>query len=166
MPILTILLGLLALLIAWLILYRTKVLFALNDFMRQRVFSDKVVLFQGRRMAALLTLLGTVALFSGIESVIDVQRIKPKIAAEMLTQAKDDLAHGSYVSVVSRCRELVRSDPQNIEAWNLLAQGWWALGQRDRAAKAVESILRLDPQNSIRTSSIGEYAAQKAKKKS
>jgi cytochrome c-type biogenesis protein CcmH/NrfG len=165
MPILKILLGLLALLLAWLYIYRTKLLFALNDFMRERVFSDKVVLFQGRRMAALLTLLGIVALFSGIEAVIDVQPIKPQIAAVMVAQARDDLGRGRYMKVVNRCRELVRSDPKNIEAWELLANAWWALGQKDRASRAVESILRLDASHPIKRTSVGEYALRDGNRK-
>lgn len=157
MPILKILLGLLALLLAWLFVYRTKLVYALNDFMRRRIFSDHVVLFQGRRMAALLTILGIVAMFSGVESVIDVQAIKPKIAAEMLVQAQEDLREGHFTKVVTRCKELVRSDPQNVAAWELLATAWWAIGQKDRAANAADSILRLDPNHPIRNTSIGEY---------
>jgi cytochrome c-type biogenesis protein CcmH/NrfG len=158
MSILLILLGLLALFLAWLFIYRAKLLFALNEFMRQRVFSDHVVLFQGRRMAALLTLLGAVALFSGVESVVNVQAIKPNIASEMIAQARDDLKGGRYAKVVNRCKELVRSDPKNLEAWELLAGAWWAMGRKDRAARAANSILRIDPNHPIRKSSIGIYA--------
>ncbi len=157
MPILKILLGLLALLLAWLFVYRAKLVYALNDFMRRRIFSDHVVLFQGRRMAALLTVLGIIAMFSGVEAVIDVQAIKPKIAAEMMTQAHEDLKEGHYSRVITRCRELVRSDPKNVEAWELLATAWWAVGQKDQASKAADSILRIDPNHPIRNSSIGEY---------
>jgi len=160
MPILKILLGLLALLLAWLFIYRTKLLYALNDFMRRRIFSDHVVLFQGRRMAALLTLLGIVAMFSGVESVIDVQVIKPKIKAEMMTQAREDLRQGHFGRVVNRAKELVRADPQNVEAWDLLATAYWAVGQKERASKAAESVLRIDPNHPIRTSSIGDYLAK------
>ena len=157
MPILKILLGLLALLLAWLYIYRTNLLFALNDFMRRRIFSDHVILFQGRRVAALLTLLGIVALFSGIEAMIDVQAIKPKIAAEMITEARDDLRQGHYPKVVNRCKELIRSDPNNVEAWELLSSAWWAIGQKERAAKAADALLTLDPSNPIKNTSIGEY---------
>lgn len=157
MPILKIFLGLLALLLAWLYVYRNKLLFAVNDFMRRRIFSDHVILFQGRRMAALLTILGIVALFSGIETMIDVEAIKPKIAAEMITEARTDLREGHYTKVVNRCKELLRSDPNNVEAWELLASAWWAVGQKERAAKAADSLLRLDPNNPIQNTSIGEY---------
>ena len=164
MPILKILLGLLALFVAWLFFFRRDLIFSLNEFMRRRVFSDQVVLFQGRRMAALLTMLGVVALFSGIESVIDVQPIKPKIAAEMIRQAHEDLRQGHYMRVVNRCKELVRSDPKNMEAWELLASAWWAVGQKERAARAADSLLRIDPQHPIKQSSIGQYLAQKPRR--
>src|SRR5687767_5008212 len=121
MPILQIFLGLLALTLAVLFFHRSRLLFIFNEFMRRRVFSDHVVLFQGRRMAALLTLLGIVALFSGVASVINVQPIKPNIAAEMIKRAKEDFRGGRYVTVAHRCKDLVRSDPRNVEAWELLA---------------------------------------------
>ncbi|MBV9079866.1 MAG: hypothetical protein JO102_01965 [Elusimicrobia bacterium] len=156
-----IILGVLALSIAWLFVFRKKLIFAINDLMRRRVFSDQLALFQGRRVAALLTLLGIVALFSGIEGVIDVQAIRPNIAAEMLTQARRDLQLGHYTKVVNRCKELVRSDPKNIDAWELLATAWWAIGQKDRAAMAAQSILRLEPFHPIRKSAIGQYLDQK-----
>ena len=158
MPILQILLGLLAILVAWLFFHRSRLLFAFNEFMRRRVFNDHVVLFQGRRMAALLILLGIIALFSGVESVVNVQPIKPNIAAEMLQQAQDDFRMGRYAKTVNRCKELVRSDPQNVDAWELLANAWWALGEKDRATKAVESILRINPDHPIKSTSLGEYA--------
>ena len=161
MQILKIALGLLALLIAWLFLFRKKLIFAINEFMRRRVFSDRVVLFQGRRMASLLVILGVVALFSGVEGVIDVQAIRPKIAAVMMAQAREDLRLGRYTKVVNRCRELVHSDPKNVDAWELLANAWWAMGQKDRAATAADSVLRLDPDNAISRSSIGQYLAEK-----
>lgn len=161
MEILQIALGLLALLLAWLFLFRKKLLFTINEFMRRRVFSDTLVLFQGRRMAALLFVLGAVALFSGIERVIDVQPIKPKIAAEMLSQAREDLKEGHYTKVVNRCRELVRSDPKNGPAWELLASAWWAMGQKDRAAAAADALLRLDPRHPIARNSIGQYLKEK-----
>ncbi len=161
MEILKIVLGLVALLLAWLFLFRKKWLFTLNEFMRRRVFSDTVVLFQGRRMAALLFALGAVAMFSGIEGVIDVQAIKPHIAAEMQSQAHEDFRLGRYTKVVNRCRELVRVDPKNLDAWELLANAWWAMGQKDRAAAAAEAILRVDPNHSISRSLIVQYYEEK-----
>src|SRR5690349_4442200 len=134
MELLKILLGLAALVLAWLFLFRKKSLFTLNEFMRRRVFNDQTVLFQGRRMAALLFTLGAVAIFSGVEGVIDVQDIQPHIAAEMIAQARKDFRDGHYTKVINRCRELVRSDAKNVEAWELLANAWWAIGQKDRAA--------------------------------
>jgi hypothetical protein len=129
--------------------------------MRRRVFSDQVVLFQGRRMAALLFALGAIAMFSGIEGVIDVQAIKPHIAAEMIVQAREDFRLGRYTKVVNRCRELVRSDARNVEAWELLANAWWAMGKKDRAAAAADAILRIEPQHPISKSLIVQYLREK-----
>lgn len=115
--------------------------------MRERVFNDQLVLFSGRRVALLLVILGGLALFSGISDIRDKQPIPDHIAKEIVIKAKNDLALGKYHRVVNRCRDLVRSNPKNVDAWELLTQGAWAMGQRDVAKQAAEALLRIDPLN-------------------
>lgn len=145
MQFLKIFIGISAILLAWAFVYRTKLIFNLNAWMREYVFSDKLVLFSNRRMAALLLILGAVALFSGVEGVVDVQPIKPNIAAKMIEQARMDFRNRAYAQVITRCKELVRSYPKNEEAWELLANAWWAIGRRPLAMQAMESLIRLNP---------------------
>lgn len=149
MQILKIVLGILALLVAWAYVFRHKIIFAVNAWMREYVFSDHVVLFSGRRLAALLFLLGGLAVFSGISGVINVQVIKPNIAAQMLEEARSDLKKKRYSLVVNRCKELVRSNPREQEAWEMLVIAWWAMGEKDLAKQAAESLLRIDPSNAL-----------------
>jgi cytochrome c-type biogenesis protein CcmH/NrfG len=154
MQLIKIVLGVLALGLAWAVLFRTGLIFKLNTWMRDNVFNDRLILFSGRRVAVLLLVLGGVALFSGVEDIIEVPPIKSNIAAKMLEDARQDFREARYLEVVRRCKELVRADPKNIEAWELLATGWWALGEKEQAKKAVEVILRIDPENALGNSSI------------
>ena len=151
MAILQILLGLLAFLLGWLLLYRRNVLFRINAWLRENVFSDNVILFSGRRLAVLLFVLGLVALFSGVDNVVDEQKVTPQMAEAILEQAKRDLQRNQYSRVVNRSRLLVRSQPQNAEAWELLASAWWAMGEKDKAREAVKALLRLQPDHSLKS---------------
>jgi cytochrome c-type biogenesis protein CcmH/NrfG len=144
---LKILLGILAVAAAWLVIFRRSFIFKLNQLMRERVFNDQLVLFSGRRVAILLIVLGGLALFSGISDIRDAQPIPDHIAREIILKAQSDLATGQYHRVVKRTRDLVRSNPKNTDAWELLTQGAWAMGQRDLAKQAVDALLRIDPLN-------------------
>ena len=149
MDFLKIVLGIAALAVAWAVVFRSKLIFSFNSWVRDRIFSDQLVLFSGRRMAILLVVLGGVALFSGLEGIIDVQTIKPNIAHSMLEQAKNDFRQGKHSRVISRCKELLRSDSKNKEAWELLATACWAIGDKELARQAVESLVRIDPEHPL-----------------
>jgi len=149
--------GLSAVALAWLVLFRTGVIFRVNAWMRDTVFSDRLVLFSGRRVALLLIVLGGLSLFSGVEQVIEVRSLKPEVAASILEEARKDFRGGHYTRVVTRCKELIRSDPKNAEVWELLATAWWALGQKEEARTAVEALLQINPEHPLSHGSLAEY---------
>lgn len=152
MQILKILIGVLALLLAWIYIYRTRLIFTLNAWMRENIFSDRVVLFSNRRLATLLLLLGAVALFSGIKDLEEFHPIRPHVAASMMDQAREEFKNRSYLAVISRCRQLVRFNPKNTEAWELLAGSWWALGRKNMAFQAMQGLLSNNPEYPIQSS--------------
>lgn len=152
-------LGVAALLVAWIFIYRTNLILKVNSWLRERVFSDRLVLFSGRRVAVLLLVLGAVAIFSGLDEVTEVQPIKPNIEAAMLEQARANLGAGQYTQAIRRSRELVRANPKNLDAWETLALAAWASGQKEVAAQAVTTILRLDPYHPIGKSPIAALAS-------
>ncbi len=149
MTMLKIFLGLLLVGIAWLYIFRKNTVFQLNSWMRENVFNDQVVLFSGKRVAILLFVLGLVAIFSGIKNVIHVQPIPPNIAADMVVQSREYLARKEYIQVVTRCKELVRANPNSTDAWELLISAWSALGEKQLAFQAAENLSRLDPENAV-----------------
>lgn len=137
--------GVVLLLSAWLVLFRTGLIFKLNAWIRENVFSDNVILFSRRRMAILLLLLGSIALFSGIEGLVDERKIQPRIAAEIIDLAEADFQKQRYENVIKRCRDVVRSDAKNLKAWRLMAASWWATNQKKQALQALEAIRQIDP---------------------
>lgn len=131
------------------VLFQTKFVYKFNAFMRERVFTDQWILFSGRRLAFLLFLLGGLSLFSGLENIVERQTLPPKIAAQLLEQARNDFQQHRYDMAVRRCRELVRSDPKNVDAWEILAHSYWALGEPKQTLSAAEIILRLNPDHPV-----------------
>jgi len=160
-----ILIGALALLLAWTFLYRTRFIFKLNSWIRENIFSDRLVLFSNRRMAVLLLVLGIISLFSGIKGLDDMRPIKPKVAAQMMEQAREEYKKKAYPQVVSRCRELVKSNPKNVEAAELLAGAWWALGQKEKAVQAIQSLIYNNPSYEIGLSPLNAILVEKRKEK-
>lgn len=143
------LLGLAALLLAWVFLFRRGVLFKFNAWVRDNIFNDSVVLFSGRRVAILLLVLGGISIFSGIEDVIDVQRVQPHIASRIIEEASDDFQRGHFQRTINRCRELLRRDSRNVRAWELMVLASRAVGDQTTAAQALDSLLRLEPDHEL-----------------
>lgn len=165
MVILKIALGFLALAIAWSYIFQKKFIFQINAWMREYVFSDQVALFSGRRVAVLLLILGSLALFSGLQSIIQVQPIKPNIAAQMLSEAHKDFREKKYLRVVNRCRALVRVNPDSAEAWELLVESWWVMGEKSKAREAAKVLLRLQPDHPFGKSSFHDEMEKMKKEK-
>lgn len=117
--------------------------------MREFVFSDQVVLFSGRRVAILLIALGGISLFSGLENFIAPKAIPPKIVAQMLEQSRTDFSKKRYAQVISRCRSVVKANPDEVEAWSLLVETYSRLGEKDLAREGANVLLRLDPNHSL-----------------
>ena len=137
--------GLITLTVAWIFVFRTGLIYRFNEWIRNVVFSDEKVLFSRRRMAILLFILGTIALFSGIDELVREQRLRPGVVANLLEKSHEDFQKKNYKKVVTRCKVLVKSNPKNVEAWKLLAAAWWTLGDKNQARKALEAIRRIRP---------------------
>jgi cytochrome c-type biogenesis protein CcmH/NrfG len=150
MQIVLIIIGIGAVGLAWVLIYRTTSIYKFNAWVRESIFSDQWVLFSGRRLAFLLLILGGISLFSGIEYVTRTQPIKPRIAARLLKQAEKDFFNEKHENVIYQCKELIRSDPKNLRAQELMAGSLWAAGNREEAQRIIEAILNEDPNYPIK----------------
>ncbi|MCG3204110.1 MAG: hypothetical protein KCHDKBKB_00813 [Elusimicrobia bacterium] len=142
-------LGLLLLIVAWGYIFQKRLIFKLNAWMRNVVFSDELALFSGRRVAVLLILLGGISLFSGLEKLIVPMPIQPQIANQILTIARKDFSEKRYSQVIVRCRQLVQDSPNNIAARELMVHAYSRMGEKELARQAAQVLLRLDPKNPI-----------------
>lgn len=140
-----ILTGGLALFLAWVLFFRTRLIYRFNAWMRDHVFNDNLVLFSGQRLAILLLVLGAIALFSGIEQITNDQDLKPKIAAKIISEARTDFINKDYSKVIERCRALIRSNPRNFQAMELLAASYHALGEKEKANEIIYLIIQQEP---------------------
>jgi len=140
-----IILGLLALLIAWVLVKQAKLVFKFNAWMRDYVFSDQVILFSGKRVAILLLVLGVISLFSGVEQISRVQSLRPRIAAKIFNQAQKDFLAGDYDKVIQKCNELLKSDPANLPVLELLASTYLSIKQKEKAMECLRKILFINP---------------------
>jgi tetratricopeptide (TPR) repeat protein len=154
MQLLQLFLGSMALLLAYILFFKKSLIFKMNAFMRDYVFADHVVLFSGGRIAILLLILGTVALFSGVDRVTRGQFLRPRIASKIFDQALAADRSGRHDEAVSRCQELLRSDPNNLAALELMATAYTALGQKDQAREALLKILSINPHYPLKNSRI------------
>jgi len=137
--------GLLAIGLAWLLLYRASSVYRLNQWMRDYVFNDEWVLFSGGKVAVVLLLIGGGALFFGMRQVTDDQTIKPNIAEEIITESRLDMVRGHFTRAITRCEGVLHSDPNNIDAWEVIAMSWWMAGDKDRARAALQNVVRIKP---------------------
>lgn len=149
MVILKVALGLSLLVVAWAYLFKKDLIFKLNAWMRESIFSDQVALFSGRRVAILLMVLGALSLFSGLNTFVRPTALPPAIADQILAQAREDLAQKRYPNALRRCRELVKRNPDSIAAWETLIETHSRMGEKDKARQAAFLLLRLDPNNRV-----------------
>ncbi len=147
MEFLKISLGFAALFLAWGLLFRTGLIFRLNAWLKENVFNDQIVLYSRRRLALLLFVLGMVALFSGMDSVFHNTSISEEGAANLLSQAQMDFKSHQYLRVVSICRTLLKAEPRNISARELLSQTFWVLSRREEAFHEARILNHFDPTN-------------------
>ena len=155
---LKIFLGLLALLAAWAYIFHNKLIFQINAWMRDRIFNDQMVLFSGRRVAMLLFVLGFLALFSGLQSMIKVPVSNSTDIPQLLDQAKAEFRAKKFTQVLVRCREIIKLSPKTAEAWELVVATWVELGDASRAREAAKMLLTVNPHHPIAKSKLMQEA--------
>lgn len=115
--------------------------------MRDNIFSDQLVLFSGRRLGIFLLILGGVSLFSGIDQVVIVKKLTSEALTNLLDHAEEDFLKKRYKRVIIQSKEIVRSDPKNVRAWELSIESLLAVGDRKKARKNLTFLLYVDPEH-------------------
>jgi hypothetical protein len=165
MGILKILLGFMALLLGWGLLFKTGLIFRINAWLKENVFNDQMVLYSRRRLALLLFVLGVVALFSGVESVFRDAVISSENVETLIGQARGSFKLQKYERVVSICRTILRSNPRNVPARELLSNALWALGQKEEAFQEARLLQYFQPSNTTAQILLSKVPLKAAKAK-
>ena len=137
-------------------LYRPALILKLNAWGRSLLFNDTHVLHYRRRWGLPLFAAAALFLFVGFRNL---SQERPRPAGELWLAYRSFLAR-EYRQTVSLCQGILVQDPDNAQAWSLLGSAWSALGDADKANKALNRSLAL-----IQTDPAGRPAAPKKKKR-
>jgi Flp pilus assembly protein TadD len=85
-------------------------------------------------------------------------------AAQMMAESKKTLTEKNYGRAIRLSRELLRSEPKNIQAWEVLAISAWAIGEKRIAFHSIDSIIQIDPTSETLTGSLKAIFEQRFNK--
>lgn len=140
-----VLVGFLAVFLAWALIFQTSTIYKFNKWARDILFNDEWILFSGRRISVLLFILGGVALFSGLYGINNSSSSNPNFLVVRLNQGDQELKKGHFQHASEKAREALSLDPQSARAWELLATSWALMGETDRAINALKTLKAIDP---------------------
>lgn len=137
--------GLLLLLISLGYLYRPAWILTLNAFARALLFNDSHVLHYRRRWG--LPLFGAAAFFLMV-GFRNLSQQRPSPSADLWLAYRSFLSH-EYRQTITRCEGILAEDPENEQAWSLLGSAWSALGDVEKANKALTRSLALNQRDPL-----------------
>ena len=83
---------------------------------------------------------------------------KLQTRADVLWQQADDAFHkGDYEAAIARYRELLKIEPDNVDAYSNAAWLTWSLGRGDEAAKLMRTATQRNPRLSSAWYAAGEH---------
>jgi len=156
--------GILALLIAWALVFRKQLIYEVNRWMREYAFSDQWVIFSGTRVAVLLFILGGVALFSGIDTMTQRQVLKPAIVTRLLERARENFENRQFDQVITKMGLILQSTPENLAARELLIAAYFSTKQPEKAKEEIAQLLAYSPQYNFRQGLLANYKIRVVKK--
>ncbi|HBU69313.1 MAG TPA: hypothetical protein DEE98_02905 [Elusimicrobia bacterium] len=69
------------------------------------------------------------------------------VVDQMLQDALDLIRTGRFISAVNYCERVLELEPNNITALTRMGSAYWAIGKKELARKAWETLLEIDPEN-------------------
>ena len=140
MDFLKVFIGILALFLAWAIVFKTRIIFRFNNWIRENVFTDDIVIFSGRRIAVLLLIMGGLALFSGIANITDNSLWTSKREARMMKNAETLFIEEKYAEVIELTENILNIEPDNLRALELMAGSFVAIGEKEKGIKIKHQV--------------------------
>ncbi|MBI4395768.1 MAG: hypothetical protein HY548_01640, partial [Elusimicrobia bacterium] len=137
-------------------LYRPQWVLKWNELGRSVLFNDAYVLLYRRRWGLLLFLAAILFFYSGFNNIASSRaQFRPSSYLD-LWEAYRVYRGQNFAGAVTRCNELLKREPNNINAWVLLGSSWVSLGRKDMAKQAWEHVLSMDPDHPVKRSMILE----------
>jgi len=125
-------LGVLFLSLGWIYLYKPKLVSRINNFARDVLFNDRVILLARKKVSIVFFCLSFVAIFMGLSSMSGwVENAGTALImtsdSYRLYKANQSYRAGRYEETISACEEVLTADPKNKLAIHQLAQAYTAL---------------------------------------
>jgi cytochrome c-type biogenesis protein CcmH/NrfG len=123
-----------------------------NEWARNLLFNDAHILHYRRRWGILIFLAATLFFYSGFSNlkwqiVLSSPGPEPVLDiwdAYRVFQAKD------MKGTVSRCKEILKNEPENLHAWVLMGSAQTALGRHREARQTWKRVQELRPDRPAR----------------
>ena len=151
MIVLKLVFGLLFFLLGWIYLYKSNVVLNLNRIARDLLFNDRTVLLERKKLAIFFFCMSFVALYMGISSLMLwlTSREKYHWAMEtdkyLLYMAMQDYCTERYANAIDKYEKVLKSEPNNLEAWKRLAYTYEAQGDKKKARMIWKKLLVITP---------------------
>lgn len=145
------LLGVLFFIFAWVLLFKPNLLLNLNRVIRERVFNDRIILMERKKLSVFFFCLSILALYIGLTALIKSKETQGKdnwiIERNKFTMylAMQEYCDGKYAEAIEKYKKILESDIGSEQALKHLALSYEAVGDIKSAKEAWIKLLRLNP---------------------
>lgn len=149
MVFLKIFIGILALFLGWLFLFRKDLVYKANHWIRTTVFDDQLALYSGQRIASLLLILGCVALISGLDNSFYLEMLKPYQTSRQLNRVRNEFERKHYAHAIQKGQEYLVRKPNDVEVMGLVALSYYMNGDLKNAQSMVSQMMKIEPKSTL-----------------
>lgn len=148
--------GILFFVLGWIYLYKSNIVLNLNRFVRETIFSDRLVLLKRNKLAILFFCLSFIALYMALATftaqVIDKRKNVWMIDSTkyLMYMAMQDYCNEKYQNAIEKYLRILKSEPNNYEVLKRLAYTYDAAGEKKTAKVFWKRILKETTDNNAK----------------
>jgi hypothetical protein len=146
--------GIFFLFLGWIFFFKPNLVASVNEFAREKIFNDRIILLERKKLAALFFLIAVVAVYMTFLSVIEHitvysgGRWKQQANQYLMYMAMKDYFGRRYDSALEKYGKILLTEPNNIEALTRMATIYQATGDKKRASVIFSRLLMINKANS------------------
>lgn len=145
--------GILFFILGWIYFYKSNLVLTINRIAREAFFNDRIILLERKKLAILFFCLSFLALFMGTSSLskwFEADKnnklfIEPQ--KYLLYMAMQDYYKSNYENALEKYKQVLKYDPNNINAMKRMAYTYSACGEKKQAKALWIKLSRLLPDN-------------------